>query len=263
MDENKPTSKKGASAQHSYKTKEDRHEELLARLDAELPSADVGQFAGVESIHVDVFTEHLRALRVAERMMRGTELRDACLIESAPYHSYRKALRCYRNAQREPDELTDAAELANTWTWTYALGYTLERATAVCRDRWQKIAEAGGKGAKSAMWMLERRGGRTYLPPVRREQVTSTTTTNSTTTTLTLEAKLEATRASLGFSDEHLAQMGEWLAKAQTSAQRGEALPPPPTQQELPLEQGAVEQGTQQGAVEQGEPVTVIDVDSE
>ena len=57
--------------------------------------------------------------------------------------------------------------------------------------------------------------------------------------------------------------MGEWLAKAQTSAQRGEALPPPPTQQGLPLEQGAAEQGTQQGAVEQGEPVTVIDVDSE
>ena len=225
------------SKEHTYKTKEDRHEELLERLNAELPSADVGQFAGVESVQVDVFTEHLRALRVAERMMRGTELRDACLIEGAKYHSYRKALRCYRNAQREPEELSDDAETANTWTWTYALGFTLERATAVCRDRWQKIAEAGGKGAKSAMWMLERRGGRAYLPPVRREQVTSTTTTNSTTTTLTLEAKLEATRTSLGFSDEHLAQMGEWLAKAQTSAQRGEALPPPP----VPAEQGAVE----------------------
>jgi hypothetical protein len=217
-----------------YRTKAERQQETHDRINASLPSVDMGQFAGVTSKLVDVFTESQRALKVAERMVYGASMKDACMIEGAKYHSYREALRGYRNAERPAEDRSAGTDLHREGTWSYVLGFTIDRALSLCRVRWQLLAEAGGKGSKSAMWMLERRGGREYLPPVRREQVTSTNTTTNTTTTLTLEAKLEATRSALGFSDEHLAQMGEWLSRAQTSAQRGEPLPPPPQQPQLP-----------------------------
>lgn len=223
----------GASEEKRYKTKADRQQEAHDRVNASLPPVDIGQFSGVTSKLVDVFTESQRAFRVAERMVYGASMKDACMIEGAKYHSYREALRGFRNAERPAEERSAGTDLHREGTWSYVLGFTIDRALSLCRVRWQLLAEAGGKGSKAAMWMLERRGGREYLPPVRREQVTSTTTT-TTNATLTLEAKLEATKATLGFSDEHLAQMGEWLSKAQTSAQRGEPLPPPPSSPQLP-----------------------------
>lgn len=216
-----------------YKTKADRQREAEERIDAALPSVDIGQFCGVtpRSGTVDLEVEVPRALAVARRMVYGAPIRDACLIEGAKYSRYQEAIKAYRahHAKRMSDVKDHYIREAREGTWFYALGFTLDRASAICRLRWQQLAEAGGKGSKAALFMLERRGGREFLPAVRREQVTTTTTTNTNTnTTLTLEAKLEATRHSLGFSDEHLAQMGEWLAKAQTAAQRGDTLPAPP-----------------------------------
>jgi hypothetical protein len=210
-----------------YKSKAQKQREVEERVNASMPDVDVGQFAGITSSYLDVEVESKRALAVAQRVMYGAQIRDACLIEGAKKHAYTKALQRFRKADSGDTEgVTDTRHIAKEGTWTYALGYTLDRALALCRVRWQMLAEAGGKGSSTALWMLERRGGRGFLPPVRREQVTSTTTT--TTTTTTLEAKLEATRVQLGFDDDHLAQMGEWLARAQTQAQRGEALPEPP-----------------------------------
>lgn len=220
--------------EHQYKTKADRQREVEEAINDSLPSVDMGQFIGVRSSRVDVEAEAPRALSVARRIMFGSTFRDACLIEGASFRQYKEALKQYRAAERKGTEEELKTPPAREGTWTYALGYTIDRAVALCRVRWQLLAEAGGKGSKAALWMLERRGGKDYLPPVRREQVTSTTTTTTNTnTTLTLEAKLEATKNTLGFSDEHLAQMGDWLAKAQTAAQRGEALPAPPSVQRL------------------------------
>ena len=210
-----------------YKSRHQRQRETEEKINASLPSVDIGQFVGITSSYVDVEQESKRALAVAQRVMFGAQLKDACLIEGAPKHGYTKALARYRSGER--DEADRGKEAPSPGTWGHALGFTLDRAMALCRVRWQMLAEAGGKGSSAALWMLERRGGRGYLPPVRREQVTSTTTTHTTTTNLTLEAKLEATRAQLGFDDQHLAQMGEWLARAQTAAGRGEALPEPPS----------------------------------
>ena len=220
--------------EHQYKTKADRQREVEEAINESLPSVDTGQFIGVRSPVVDIEAEAPRALSVARRIMFGAAFRDACLIEGASFRNYREALQRYRATERKGTEEELYATAVGEGTWTYALGYTIDRATALCRMRWQMLAEAGGKGSKAALWMLERRGGKAYLPPVRREQVTSTTTTSTNTnTTLTLEAKLEATKNTLGFSDEHLAQMGDWLAKAQTAAQRGEPLPAPPSVQRL------------------------------
>jgi hypothetical protein len=58
---------------------------------------------------------------------------------------------------------------------------------------------------------------------VRTENKTTNTTVN-----LSLEASLTETAARLGLDDRALAQMGEWLARAQTQAARGQALPAPP-----------------------------------
>lgn len=220
--------------EHQYKTKADRQREVEQAINDSLPSVDTGQFIGVHSHRTDVEAEAPRALSVARRIMFGTPFRDACLIEGASFRNYKEALHRYRAAERKGTEEEMYTAAVSEGTWTYALGYTIDRAMALCRTRWQMLAEAGGKGSKAALWMLERRGGKSYLPPVRREQVTSTTTTTTNTnTTLTLEAKLEATKNTLGFSDEHLAQMGDWLAKAQTAAQRGEPLPAPPSVQRL------------------------------
>lgn len=243
-------SAKSTKSTYTYKTKEDRQREIEERINASLPPTDIGQFVGVESRSLDVAKESRKALAIAERVVYGATLKDACLIEGESYYNYRFALKAFRDTQRPASDRTESADVVGTHTWTYALGFTLDRAVALCRIRWQGLAEAGGKGSKVAMWMLERRGGRDYLPPVRREQVTSTNTnTTNTNTTLTLEAKLEATKNTLGFSDEHLAQMGDWLSRATTSAQRGEALPAPP----MLLTTEATE----------NEEVKVIDIDTE
>ena len=216
-------------------TKAERQRQVEERVNAALPSVDIGQFerargrGGVPLPPSDVE----RAVRVAERIVWGAQLRDACLIEGAPPAGYLKALKRYRRAERiEEGDIEEGAstDVAREGTWTYALGFTLDRANALCRLRWQMLAEAGGKGSSTALWMLERRGGRGYLPAVRREQVTSTTTTTTTETqvTLTLEASLADTQQRLGLSEDALAQMGEWLSRAQTASQRGSALPPPP-----------------------------------
>jgi hypothetical protein len=220
--------------EHQYKTKADRQREVEQAINESLPSIDVGQFIGVRARLVDPETEAPRALAVGRRIMFGASFKDACLIEGVSWRAYKDALKRYRAAERKDTDEEMKTEPVAEGTWTYAVGYTIDRGMALCRLRWQMLAEAGGKGSKAALWMLERRGGREYLPPVRREQVTSTTTTTTNTnTTLTLEAKLEATKSTLGFSDEHLAQMGDWLAQAQTAAQRGDALPAPPSVQRI------------------------------
>jgi len=160
-------------------TKAERQRQIEERVAASLPPVDVGQFeraggrGGLPLPPSDVE----RAVRVGDRIVWGAQLRDACLIEGASPTGYAQALRRYRRAERiEEGEITaeEGAYVAREGTWTYALGYTLDRAVALCRVRWQMLAEAGGKGSSTALWMLERRGGRGYLPPVRREQVTST-----------------------------------------------------------------------------------------
>jgi len=217
-------------------TKAEKQREVEERISAALPPVDVGQFerararGGAPLPPSDVE----RAVRVAERIVWGAQLRDACLIEGAPPAGWHKALKRYRRAERleggETEEEGASRDVAKEGTWTYALGFTLDRANALCRLRWQMLAEAGGKGSSTALWMLERRGGRGYLPPVRREQVTSTTTSTTTETqvTLSLEASLADTQQRLGLSEDALAQMGEWLSRASTASQRGQALPAPP-----------------------------------
>lgn len=216
-------------------TKAEKQREVEERVASALPSVDVGQFVGVTHLRNPVPPQLVaEALAVADRVVWGSTIRDACLIEGAPHHGYLKALKRYRRAERDNEESDEEGECPTTWT--HALGYTLDRATALCRLRWQMLAEAGGKGSATALWMLERRGGRSYLPAVRREQVTTTSTTTNTNVTLSLEASLAETQARLGLDVEHLAQMGEWLSRAQTQAQRGEALPSPPLT--LDIEEG-------------------------
>jgi hypothetical protein len=208
-------------------TKEEKQREVEQRVREQLPPLDVGQFAGVSEPRPG---EIERALRVAERVVFGATLKDAALIEGARWPFFDKALKRYRASERALEgDGERASDVIGESTWTWALGYTLDRAMAMCRVRWQLLAEAGGKGSSTALWMLERRGGRSYLPAVRREQVTTTATSTQTNVTLSLEASLADTQARLGFDESHLAQLGEWLSRSQTAAQRGEALPSPPT----------------------------------
>ena len=152
-------------------TKAERQRQIEERVNAALPPVDVGQFerargrGGVPLPSGDVE----RAVRVADRIVWGAQLRDACLIEGAPPAGYLQALKRYRRAERiEEGDIEEGAstDVAREGTWAYALGFTLDRANALCRLRWQMLAEAGGKGSSTALWMLERRGGRGYLVTV-------------------------------------------------------------------------------------------------
>ena len=180
-------------------TKEEKQREVEQRVREQLPPLDVGQFAGVSEPRPG---EIERALRVAERVVFGATLKDAALIEGARWPFFDKALKRYRASERALEgDGERASDVIDESTWTWALGYTLDRAVAMCRVRWQLLAEAGGKGSSTALWMLERRGGRSYLPAVRREQVTTTATSTQTNVTLSLEASLAESQARLGFDE--------------------------------------------------------------
>jgi cytochrome c553 len=182
---------------------------LEARVDA--APVDVGQFDGLPEPSTGA---RARVLAACERVARGATLADAAVLAGLERAMLKRRLHEYETGK------------AHEGTWCWAVGYSVARARALCRERWQGLAELGGKGSATAQWMLERRGGVEYRPPTQRTETRTTAT--STQVTLSLEASLAETGARLGLDDAALAQMGEWLARAQTAGARGHALPAPP-----------------------------------
>jgi hypothetical protein len=208
----KPQGRKGRAKQAA--------EEAWRAFEGSLPPLDVGQFHGKREPREGATAQLLAA---CERVIAGVGLKDASILAGLAPSTLREWQKAYLARVNGREE---TARHGDTDTWAAAAGYTVTRAQALCRARWQGLAEAGGKGSSIAQWMLERRGGDEYRAPVQRVK-TETKTTN-TTVNLSLEASLTETAARLGLDDRALAQMGEWLARAQTQAARGQALPAPP-----------------------------------
>ena len=193
-------------------------EEAWRAFEGSLPPLDVGQFHNKREPREGATAQLLAA---CERVVSGVGLKDASILAGLAPSTLREWQKAYLARVHGREE---TARHGDTDTWTSAAGYTVTRAQALCRARWQGLAEAGGKGSSIAQWMLERRGGDEYRAPVQRVRTENKTTTVN----LSLEASLTETAARLGLDDRALAQMGEWLARAQTQAARGQALPAPP-----------------------------------
>jgi len=201
----------GSERRSPRRAAREAREEARAALEARIDAApvDVGQFAGIQEPRAG---DLARVLAACERLVRGATLVDAAVLAGLSRGYLHDCQKDYRHGQE------------GTWRW--AVGYSATRAQALCRERWQGLAELGGKGASTAAWMLERRGGREYHAPTQRVRTQTTTTTTQ--VTLSLDASISETAARLGLDDGALAQMGEWLARAQTAGARGHALPAPP-----------------------------------
>lgn len=195
-------------------------EEAWRAFEGSLPPLDCGQFHDKREPREGATAQLLAA---CERVVSGVGLKDASILAGLAPSTLREWQKAYLARVNGREE---TARHGDKDTWVTAAGYTVTRAQALCRARWQGLAEAGGKGSSIAQWMLERRGGDEYRAPVQRVRTENKTT--NTTVNLSLEASLTETAARLGLDDRALAQMGEWLARAQTQAARGQALPAPP-----------------------------------
>lgn len=203
--------------EHEYKTKHDRHLDYLAKIDAELPPVDVGQFDGIKppqngSVPIK------RVMALAQRIMQGVSIRDACVLANVHFNSYKRWLRLLKQYE--------SGELETMHPYLVACAMTMLRSKAIRHLRWQMLAEAGGKGSSTALWMLERRGGDEYRAPAQRHEVKRETT--ELIVHKTLDDALDATATELGISADKLRAHGDYWAKAITASQRGNELPSPP-----------------------------------
>jgi hypothetical protein len=219
-DEDEDEGTKPAAPQGRKARAKQAAEEAWRAFEGSLPPLDVGQFRDKREPHEGATAQLLAA---CERVVSGVGLRDASILAGLPPHALREWQKVYLASVNKREETTRHRV---TETWAVSAGYTVTRAQALCRTRWQGLAESGGKGSMIAQWMLERRGGEEYRAPVQRVKTETKTTT--TTVNLSLEASLTETAQRLGLDDRALAEMGEWLARAQTHAARGQALPAPP-----------------------------------
>lgn len=199
----------------------ERRREERARRDAipdQLPPLDVGQFEGVAPpTHARVTAEQI--LEVGRYVVSGATLKDASIMAGVSPRILERHRRDYRREQKgEPVELSE---------WGRACAETYERALSIRRYRWQLLAEIGGKGSSSALWMLERRGGGEYRAPAQRHEVKRES--REVVVTATLDQALESTAHQLGLNAEELRAQGDYWARAMTAQQRGRALPSPQT----------------------------------
>lgn len=185
-----------------------------------LPDLDVGQFNALTDLNASQRRMCTDVMNVARYILRGSTMRDACILVGVSPSSASYYLRMWRKEERE-----EHVEVKPT-PYTLALGYTLARAMSIRALRWQTVAEAGGRESNTARWMLERRVRGEYSPPVQKTQRESTQRVEVSVTEI--GAQLEETRKALGVSEKDLATMGEYWAQVSTAAQRGKELPPPP-----------------------------------
>ena len=210
-----------SDAPKRYRTKHDRYEAKLAQIDAELPPVDIGQFENVERSSSHMIPSD-RVLAVAQRITQGATLRDACTLAGVSLrviHKWARALREY-----------EAGEVDHIDPYILACAVTIERARSITRLRWQMLAEGGGTGSATALWMLERRGGREYRAPAQRHEVKRESTEVVVNTSL--EQTIEATAQQLGIDPDKLKEQGDYWARAITASQRGSALPSPPSNED-------------------------------
>lgn len=206
---------------HEYKTKHDRYLEHLAKIDAELPPVDVGQFEGITPPQNGSVPAE-RVLALANRIMQGISIKDACVLANVHFNSYKRWLSMLKQYE--------SGELDKMHPYLVACAMTMLRAKAIRHLKWQQLAEAGGKGSSTALWMLERRGGAEYRAPAQRHEVKRETT--EVIVHKSLEDALESTASQLGISADKLREQGDFWAKAITASQRGNALPAPPAESE-------------------------------
>ena len=201
----------------TYKTKHDRYEEKLAQIDAELPPIDIGQFENIKPPPSAIPAD--RVLALASRIAQGATISDSCTLAGVHLKTVQRWQRILKEYERDQRDTIDP--------YILACAMTVRRARAVIRLRWQMLAEAGGKGSATALWMLERRGGGEYRAPAQRHEVKRETTEVHVHTSI--EDALDSTAQQLGISADDLRQQGDYWAKAITASQRGQALPAPPS----------------------------------
>jgi hypothetical protein len=199
------------------KSKRERHDEQIAELRARLPPIDVGQFNGLEPPPLSALTVEIM-LALAQYVVDGATLSDACIMAGVNPQSLNRYRRAYRAELRgEPQP--------NLSEWGRTCAETYDRAIAIRRYRWQLLAEIGGQGSGSALWMLERRGGREYHAPAQKHEVTRES--REVVVTASIDQAIEATADQLGLSADALREHGDYWARAITASQRGSALPAP------------------------------------
>jgi hypothetical protein len=197
----------------------EQQRQLEERIANALPPLDIGQFdkplqgrrsdsASVEGV-----------LACGEYIVNGATLKDACMLAGIKHEATRQSLRSYRALERGEPTYEKNTE------WTLAIGMTLDRAFALRRFRWQMVAEGGGQGSSTALWMLERRGGAEFRQPVQRHEVKRES--KEVVVHASIDDALEHTAHQLGLDSDQMRAQGEYWARAMTASQRGTALPSP------------------------------------
>lgn len=199
-------------------TKAEKQAEINARIEAELPDIDIGQWDNVKPPKFKHIEKKL-VMRLARRIMQGASMKDACNLAGVHYRTVKRWGQFVREFEEGNRNSVDP--------WIVACHYTVERARSILRLRWQMLAEAGGKGSATALWMLERRGGAEYRAPAQRHEVNRKTTEVH--VVASIDDALDKTAKQLGLDSEQLRAQGDYWARAITATQRGTALPPPPT----------------------------------
>ncbi len=188
----------------------------LAEIEDSLPPVDVGQFNGMEAQGAGAHPAGFW-LEVAGHIARGSPLRDAVLL----CQTHRGSVDSVRDVKRLYFRILRGEDPSSVTPWVAACGFTIHRAYALQRLRWTRLAELGGRGSAAALWMLERRGGDQYAPPVRRtERKTESKRITAVITdpqNLPVETQIRATRDALGVTDEQLALAGAHWARLMNS----------------------------------------------
>lgn len=200
-------------------TKAQRHAELVKQVDEGLPALDIGQFENIKE-HPSRTCTPDQVLRAGEAIIKGATLADADILVGLA----RGRIRSYQRDGRQADR----GQRRPLGPFEAAAYYTIERALAIRRMRWQALAEIGGRGTQAALWMLERRGGKEFQPPTQRHEVHRES--REVVAHVSLDAAIDATAQDLGLSADELRAQGDYWARAITHQKRGWALPKPPPQ---------------------------------
>ena len=199
-------------------TKAERALQRAREIEDELPPVDIGQFTGVAPPSSSPYTPD-QVIRACASVVKGATLRDAEVLAGMRRGSLRAWQRDSLRAER--------GQHPPLGPWAGACAYTVERALALRRVRWQALAEEGGKGSSAALWMLDRRGGKEYAAPAQRHEVRRES--QEVVVHATIDQALEATATQLGLDRDELRASGDYWARAITASQRGDALPAPVT----------------------------------
>lgn len=208
-------------------TKAERALQRAREIEEELPPVDVGQFANVAPPRSSPYTPD-QVIRACGSIVKGATLRDAEVLAGMR----RGALRAWQRDARRAER----GQQPPLGPWADACAYTVERALALRRVRWQALAEEGGKGSSAALWMLDRRGGKEYQAPAQRHEVRRES--QEVVVHTTIDQALEATATQLGLDRDELRASGDYWARAITASQRGHALPEPVTVDARVVEDG-------------------------